>query len=135
MSAGSDGNLRHSLEVLRPGGNYDIYIPRATYDSPGIDSETAHHDKLHVCRRKAPKELVKRRSAQLWRDAPVNCINLWLSAIPSARFTLIGRRASSRNRCTRTASALATEDLLSCSLPFTKRMLAAAGRRSHPSSP
>lgn len=45
------------------------------------------------------------RFAQLLRAAPVNRISLWLRAIPSARFTLIGRRASSRSRRTRSASA------------------------------
>jgi hypothetical protein len=55
---------------------------------------------------KEPRQLVEGGFAQLPRAAPVNRISLWLRAIPSARLTLSGRRASSRSRCTRTASAV-----------------------------
>ena len=58
----------------------------------------AHHDKLDVRFGQAPQQLVEGRFAQLRSAEPVNRISLWLSAMPSARFTLSGLRASSRRR-------------------------------------
>ena len=57
----------------------------------------------------------------------MNRINLWLSAIPSDRFTLSGRCASSRRRWTRTASAFAAAVDVTFSRRSTGQMLAVAG--------
>jgi hypothetical protein len=49
--------------------------------------------------------------------------------MPSAKFTLIGRRASSRNRCFRTASAFAAGDDSACLCPSINKMLAREGHQ------
>jgi len=54
-------------------------------------------------------------------------MSLWLRAIPSARFTLIGRLASSRSRCTRTASARAAAEDASFRPSFTVTRLTTFG--------
>src|SRR4051794_7145603 len=98
------GNL---LQVRLLRGDNEIHVLGAAHDPPGIDSKTPHHDELGLRSRKAPQKLVEGRFDQLWRAAPVNRISLWLRAMPSARFTLMDRWASSRSRRLRTASAFA----------------------------
>jgi hypothetical protein len=63
-------------------------------------------DEPHLGGGQLTKELVERRCAHPRRAAPTNRIRLWLRAIPSARFVLIGRRASSRSRRRRTGSGI-----------------------------
>jgi hypothetical protein len=105
MAAGGNRYLGDSPEVLNVWGDDDVDILGAPYDAPGIDRQTANDDKFDICFGEAPEQLIEGWFAQLWRAAPVNCISLWLRAIPSARFTLRDRCASSRSRRVRTISA------------------------------
>ena len=57
----------------------------------------------------------------------MNRISLWLRAMPSARFTLMDRCASSRSRCLRTASAFAAGNDSVFSCPPMDEMLARGG--------
>lgn len=102
--------LGELLEVLGIRCHDDIYVLRAANHTPCIYGQAAHDDKFHLCGSEAPQQLVEVRLAQLFRADPVNCINLWLSAIPSARFTLIARAASSRSLWTLIASASASAE-------------------------
>jgi hypothetical protein len=76
-------------------------------EAPSADRQTTHDRELDPLRDKAAKQLVKCSLAQLLRAAPAIRDSLWLSAMPSARFSVIGRFASARMRWTLTASALA----------------------------
>jgi hypothetical protein len=120
-----DGDTRHAFQVLDVRRNHDVDVLGSTYDAPRIDGKSSHYDELNLSCNQLPQQLVKGRLAQLLRAAPVNRMSLWLSAIPSARFTLIGRCASSRSRCTRTASAVAAADEVVFFESLTKKMLAA----------
>ncbi len=73
-------------------------------DAPGVEGETTDHDEIDVRVGEAAQQLVEGGLAQSLRAEPVKRISLWLSAMPSARLTLIGRRASSWMRRTRSAS-------------------------------
>jgi hypothetical protein len=110
MPSRSNRHLSHALEVFGLWGDDDVHILGSTDDPPGVHGQTTHHDELNLRSCEASQKLIEGRLAQLVRAAPVNRINLWLSAIPSAKFTLMGRCASSRNRRTRTASAVAAGD-------------------------
>jgi len=102
---------RHSsdtLEVLRVRGDDDIHILRPADDAPSIDGKATNQNKLHLRFREPAQKLIESRFGQWRRAEPTNRINLWLSAMPSARFTLMGRCASSRSRLNRTASASAS---------------------------
>jgi hypothetical protein len=103
----SVARARNSLEVLDIWGNDDVYVLGSADHPPSINGKTADQHELDVCLRESAKELIEGRFGQCGRAVPTNCISLWLSAIPSARLVLIGRRASSRRRWTRIASAAA----------------------------
>jgi hypothetical protein len=105
VPTGGDRDLGHPLEVVDVRSDHDVYILCAAHDAPGIYRQPSDDYEFDVSFGEAPQQLVEGRLAQLPRAAPVNRISLWLRAIPSARFTLSGRRASSRSRRTRTVSA------------------------------
>lgn len=107
MAIDCRGNPRNAFEVLDIRGNNDVYVLCSANDSPGIDSQPADQYELDICFREPSKELIEGHFGQCGRAVPTNCINLWLSSIPSARLMFMGRRASSRSRWTRTASAAA----------------------------
>ena len=100
------------------GGDHDVHILGASHDPPGIDRQAADDDEFDIRFGQASQQLVEGRFAQLSRAAPVNRISLWLRAMPSARFTPSGRRASSRNRRTRSASAVSAGEGASLSRRF-----------------
>ena len=132
--AGLGRYLGHLFQVPCLWGNHQIHVLGAADYPPGINRKATHHDELGLRSRQAPQELVEGRFAQFWRAAPVNRISLWLSAMPSARFTLIDRCASSRSRCLRTASAFAAGSESASSCPFMDRMLARGGDQAGHSS-
>lgn len=88
----------------------DVDVPGAADDAPGVQCQPADDDEVRARLGQAAQQLIESWLAQLLSAEPVNRISLWLSAMPSARLTPSGRRASSRRRCTRTASALAAAD-------------------------
>lgn len=96
-------------------------------DPPSIEGESAHYDEFNVCLGQAPQQLVEGRLVQFLSAAPVNRSSLWLSAMPSERFLLTERRASSRRLWTRKASASAAGDGL-LFLGRSIRVDASAGR-------
>lgn len=103
-------DLGHSLEVVDVGGNHDIDVFRSSYNAPRVHGKAAHDDEPGARGGESPQQLVESWFGQLAWAAPVNRISLWLSAMPSARFTLSVRCASSRSRCTRTAFAIVAPD-------------------------
>ena len=86
-----NGNTSDTLEVLGVRGNDNVHVLRPANNSPGIEGEAADQNKLHLRFRKSAQKLIEGRFGQWWRAEPANRINLWLSAMPSARFTLMGR--------------------------------------------
>lgn len=102
-----NGDLRESLEILGIRGNDNVHILRSADHSPGVHRKAAHQKELDIRLGESAEKLVEGWLGQLRRAAPVNCISWWLRAMPSARFTFIGRRASSRKRLIRTSSPAA----------------------------
>ena len=107
MAAGLHRHLGDPLEVLGVGRDDHVDVLRPAHDPPGVHREPTDQDELHLRLREAPQQLVEGRFAQALRAAPANRISMWLRAIPSARLTLIGRRASSHSARARTASPAA----------------------------
>lgn len=107
MAVNGNGNPGDTFEILRVGGDDNVHILRPADHAPGIEGETTDQNKLHLRFREPTQKLIESWFGQSERAEPVNRINLWLSAMPSARFTLMGRWASARSRCIRTASASA----------------------------
>jgi hypothetical protein len=91
-------DLCKAFEILSLHGDDDVDVPGAPHDPPGVQGKSAHHDKRNFCLGEASQQLVEGRLTQLLRAAPAKRISLWLSAMPSARLTLSGRRASSHRR-------------------------------------
>lgn len=100
-------HLGDPFEVFGLWSDHDVHILGSTDDPPGVYGQATDHNELNLRGCEAPQKLVEGRFAQLFCAVPVNRISLWLSAMPSDRFTLMGRFASSRNRRTRTASVVA----------------------------
>lgn len=102
-----DGDFGDPFEILGVRCNDDIHVLRSSEDSPCVEGEATHEDELDACLGESAEKLIEGRLGQVRRAAPVNRISWWLSAMPSARFTLIGRAASLRRRSRRRASASA----------------------------
>ena len=84
------GYLRHAFEVFGVGVDDDVYVLRARYHSPRSKGKSADHDELDLRIRKAPKDLIESRCAHRCAASAIRR-SLWLRAMVSARFTLIGR--------------------------------------------
>jgi hypothetical protein len=97
-------HCRESTKVLGLRGDHNVDVLGTANDTPGVEGETTDHDEIDVRVSETAKQLVEGGLAQSLRAAPVKRISLWLSAMPSARLTLIGRRASSWMRRMRSAS-------------------------------
>jgi hypothetical protein len=102
-------HLGDQFQVLRIGRDDDVDVLGGAHDSPGAKGQTADHDELRAGVTEALQQLVECGHAQLRFAASAILISSWLSAIVSAKFTLSDRRASSRRRRTRTASAALAE--------------------------
>jgi hypothetical protein len=75
--------------------------------APRPERKPTYHHELNLCIGQAAKDLVKRWLAHGRRAAPARRRYAWLSAMVSARLTLIGRRASACIRRARIASEAA----------------------------
>jgi hypothetical protein len=91
VAANGSGNPSDTLEILRVRGNDNVHVLRPADDAPGIDGKTTDQNKLHLRLRESAQESIESRIGQWRRAEPTNRINLWLSAMPSARFTLMER--------------------------------------------
>lgn len=109
-----------SLRIKRVQGTRDIWEMSYSGDGRATFRYGAEvkPGETHIEWRMAPlRSQIATSKDQFLSAAPVNRSSLWLSAMPSARLTLIGRRASSRRRRTRTALAVAAPPEGSLSAP------------------
>jgi hypothetical protein len=106
MASDSHRDLRQAIEVLGVRRHDHVDDLGAPHDAPGAECEPADHHEPDLCLRQASEDLVEGGRAHR-RAAFATCIRAWLKAMVSAKLTLIGRRASSRSRRSRIASAAA----------------------------
>lgn len=70
-----DGSLRNSPEILGIWRNDDVYVFRASHDSPSIDCEATNQNELDTRLGEPAEKLIESRLGQLRRAAPVNRIS------------------------------------------------------------
>lgn len=75
MAMSADGDVRDPFEVVGTRRDDDVHVLRASDDTPSVDGEATHQDKLDACAVKPLKKLVEGRLGQVRRAAPVNRIS------------------------------------------------------------
>src|SRR5262249_14592754 len=104
VSSELHGEGRDPAQVVGLGIGDDVDVLGAADDAPGVECEPADEHEPHLGGDELAQQLVEGRPGHFRRAAPAKPMSLWLSAMPSARFTLMCRAASRLMRARRAAS-------------------------------